>query len=79
MARILLEDLIKLVEASPRYQTDFDGRTPADVSLRIVIAEGAVSTTADVGLNSTVFESVNGLMVILDVDRDGVVRMVEFH
>jgi hypothetical protein len=78
MARILLQDLINLVKASPNYLTDFDGATPADLSLRIVVAERPTTTGNEPGLVSRVFPTVAGPEVIIDLDRDERVWMIEF-
>jgi hypothetical protein len=79
MARILLQDLIELMKASPRYLTEFDGDVPAELSLRIVVAERPLPDGHDPGLTSRILPSGTGTEVVLDVDSEERVWMIEFY
>jgi hypothetical protein len=69
-----LDDLVRLVEASPKYYREWSGETPAATVLQVSFANPGGGTT-----QTKTFEVCDGRVLALDLDSSGRVVGIEFH
>lgn len=72
MARILLSELIQIIKEHPDYFKRWQLDIPADHSLYIRFAE-----EFDDQLSSEVFETINGLELVVDFNKESKVYGIE--
>ncbi|OGO15852.1 MAG: hypothetical protein A2Z14_06260 [Chloroflexi bacterium RBG_16_48_8] len=72
MARILLSELISIIKEHPDYFKRWQMDVPADHSLYIRFTE-----KVDDRLSSEVFETINGLELVVDFNKENKVYGIE--
>ncbi len=74
MARVPLDELIRLVEASPKYFRDWSGETPAATVFQL-----SFQTPSPPSTRTETYQVCDGRVLALDLDAKGRIVGLEFH